>query len=57
MTIATIKPIVENQFWTEESFARTGVVVHEQLEVRAPVDLTILVQARPGLDIPLVQRI
>lgn len=57
ITTATVKPLVENHLWTEQSFTRHTVVVHEQFEVRAPADVALLVQARSGLDAQLVQRV
>ena len=42
--------LAPNQFWMEHSFAKTGIVLDEQLEVDVPHDRAVKLKSRPGLD-------
>jgi len=42
--------LAPNQFWMEHSFAKTGIVLDEQLEVDVPHERTIKLKTQPGSD-------
>jgi tetratricopeptide (TPR) repeat protein len=42
--------LAPNQFWMEHSFAKTGIVLDEQLEVDVPHDRAVKLKSQPGFD-------
>ena len=45
-----VNPLAPNQFWTSFSFAETGAVLDEQLEINVPKARHIKLKTRPGYD-------
>src|SRR5208283_3217534 len=45
-----VNPLAPNQFWTSYSFAETGVVLDEELEINVPKSRHIKLKTRPGYD-------
>lgn len=54
---ATIRPVVEGQFWAEHTFMRAAVVERERLEIEAPAALALLVRAAPDAGARVAERI
>jgi Flp pilus assembly protein TadD len=42
--------LAPHQFWMEHTFAKTGIVLDEQLEVDVPHDRAVKVKSQPGFD-------
>ncbi len=42
--------LAPNQFWMEHSFAKTGIVLDEQLELDVPHDRAVKLKSQPGFD-------
>ena len=45
-----VDPLAPNQFWTNFTFAETGAVLDEQLEINVPKARHIKLKTRPGYD-------
>lgn len=45
--------IAPNEFWTEYDFAKTGVVLDEELRIDVPSDRVVTVKTRVGLDVAI----
>lgn len=43
-------PLAPGQFWMEHDFAKTGIVLDEQLEVNIPKERSVKLKTRPGND-------
>ncbi|HEV7220365.1 MAG TPA: DUF3857 domain-containing protein, partial [Terriglobales bacterium] len=39
------KPLIPGQFWFEYSFTKSGIVLHEELEVKVPLDRAIKIKS------------
>jgi tetratricopeptide (TPR) repeat protein/transglutaminase-like putative cysteine protease len=50
--VATVihTPLAPGQFWTEYDFDKNNITLDEQLEVNVPVDRTLKLKTKPGLD-------
>ncbi len=43
-------PLTPGQFWTSYSFAETGIILDEQLEINVPKDRQIKLKSKPGYE-------
>jgi tetratricopeptide (TPR) repeat protein/transglutaminase-like putative cysteine protease len=43
-------PLAPGQFWMEHEFAKSGIVLDEELEVDVPADRRLILKTRPGAD-------
>jgi tetratricopeptide (TPR) repeat protein len=55
-TLTVVTPLATGQFWVEHDFAKSGIVLDEQLEIDVPADRKLTVKTKPGIDSTIAER-